>query len=67
MDRTRVGFAGRGGRLASGEARMRAYLRVNLLAIWSSVLALAILRLVLGPSQTIVGTSSRSWRAASCC
>ena len=34
---------------------MRAYLRVNLLAIWSSVLALGILRLVLGPSQTIVG------------
>jgi len=34
---------------------MRAYLRVNLLAIWSSVVALAILRLVLGPSRTIVG------------
>jgi len=34
---------------------MRAYLRVNLLAIWFSVLALAILRLVVGPSSTIVG------------
>ena len=36
-------------------ARLRAYLRVNLVAIWSSVLALAGLRVVLGPSQTIMG------------
>jgi signal transduction histidine kinase len=33
---------------------LRAYLRVNLVAIWSSVLTLAVLRLVLGPSRTIM-------------
>jgi len=36
-------------------ARLRVYLRVNLVAIWSSVLALALLRLALGPSNTIMG------------
>jgi len=51
----RTAFAGRSGRLASREARLRIYLRVNLLAIWSSVLVLAVLRLVLGPSRTILG------------
>jgi signal transduction histidine kinase len=35
-------------------ARLRAYLRVNLVAIWCSVLALALLRVVAGPSQTVV-------------
>jgi len=35
-------------------ARLRAYLRVNLVAIWASVLALALLRVVIGPSQTIL-------------
>ena len=34
---------------------MRAYLHVNLLAIWCSVIALVVLRLVLGPSRTIIG------------
>jgi signal transduction histidine kinase len=36
-------------------ARLRSYLRVNLVAIWSSVLALACLRVILGPSHTIMG------------
>ena len=67
VDRARVGFAGRGGRLASREARMRAYLRVNLLAIWfvrarpGDPAPRA--RPVAAPSSA---TSSRWWRAASC-
>jgi signal transduction histidine kinase len=36
-------------------ARLRAYLRVNLVAIWASALALAVLRVALGPSHTIMG------------
>ena len=55
MDRAGAAHAGRFGRTATREARLRAYLRVNLLAIWTTVLALVVLRLVLGPSRTIVG------------
>ena len=55
MAPARTAFAGRSGLIASREARLRIYLRVNLLAIWSSVLALAVLRLVVGPSRTILG------------
>ena len=35
-------------------ARLRAYLRVNLVAIWSSVLALVAMRVAFGPSHTIM-------------
>jgi signal transduction histidine kinase len=55
VDRARAGYAGRFGRRATREARLRAYLHVNLLAIWSSVIVLVVLRVVLGPSRTIVG------------
>ena len=37
-------------------ARLRAYLRVNLVAIWSSVVALVALRVAFGPSHTIMNS-----------
>jgi signal transduction histidine kinase len=48
--------SGYAGRLTGSRklARLRAYLRVNLVAIWSSVAALLVLRLALGPSHTIM-------------
>jgi hypothetical protein len=48
--------SGCAGRLTGSRrlARLRAYLRVNLVAIWSSVAALLVLRLALGPSRTIM-------------
>ena len=53
MARLPSGFVGRpaGSRKL---ARLRAYLRVNLVAIWSSVLALVAMRVAFGPSHTIM-------------
>ncbi|HYN65879.1 MAG TPA: histidine kinase [Ornithinibacter sp.] len=58
MARATALYAGRFGGGATREARLRAYLHVNLLAIWSSVIALVVLRVVLGPSRTIMGNLS---------
>ena len=53
MARLPSGFVGRplGSRRL---VRLRAYLRVNLVAIWSSVLALVAMRVAFGPSHTIM-------------